>query len=177
MRGALARERNHLRRAPLALGWAAPRVTRVPDRASQTAARPPAAGPARAGAADGLARPRPLAVPTSPAPALRKWSGAAGREAPGCGGARGAAGRRLPLSPGAEAADSRRAARGALTCVADDDVLEEIGVRHGRGRSVPGHTAPPPATAPPPPRPSPRRRSTSKRQAPPAAAVAVSRWE
>lgn len=57
---------------------------------------------------------------------------------------------------------------GTLTCVADDDVLEEVRVRHGRGRSVPGHTAPPPATAaPPPPRPSTCSRRASKRQARP----------
>ena len=47
----------------------------------------------------------------------------------------------MPLGPGPRAAASRPAGRRApgLTCVADDDVLEEIGVRHGRGRSVPGH--------------------------------------
>lgn len=61
---------------------------------------------------------------------------------------------------------------GGLTCVADDDVLEEIGVRHGRGRSVPGSRLLLPLCASSAPSPAPLGREPGPR--PPSAAVRAS---
>lgn len=76
--------------------------------------------------------------------------------------------RRLPLLP---ALGLPQPAAG-LTCVADDDVLEEIGVRHGRGRSVPGSRLLLPLCASSAPSPAPLGREPGPR--PPSVAVRAS---
>lgn len=139
---------------------------------------PAAAGPGRAGKAP--ARPRPLAAPTSSAPALRKWSGGQGTEGGWEEGRRRAvplrAARPAPAAPPPPFAPPARPGppqpAGGLTCVADDDVLEEIGVRHGRGRSVPGSRLLLPLCASSAPSPAPLGREPGPR--PPSAAVRAS---
>lgn len=75
-----------------------------------------------------------------------------------------------PFAPPARLGPPRPA--GGLTCVADDDVLEEIGVRHGRGRSVPGSRLLLPLCASSAPSPAPLGREPGPR--PPSAAVRAS---
>lgn len=75
-----------------------------------------------------------------------------------------------PFAPPARPGAPRPAA--GLTCVADDDVLEEIGVRHGRGRSVPGSRLLLPLCASSAPSPAPLGREPGPR--PPSAAVRAS---
>lgn len=133
-----------------------------------------AAGPGGAGK-EGPGRPRPLAAPTSPAPALRKWSGGQGTEGGWEEGRRRAPDPRRsapppPFAPPARPGRPRPAA--GLTCVADDDVLEEIGVRHGRGRSVPGSRLLLPLCASSAPSPAPLGREPGPR--PPSVAVRAS---
>lgn len=161
---ALARECNHLGRTLKDPGWVS--LLSYTSRMGRRKRPPRSAAAGRAGPGQAAAA-RSAHVTSSSTAEMERRDREAG------------AGRRRPQPRGqapsaSQLADTLPAAPRALTCVTDDNVLEQIGVRHGRGRSVPGHTAPPPLTAPPPPRPSPRRRSTSKRQAPPTAAVAVS---
>lgn len=75
-----------------------------------------------------------------------------------------------PFAPPARPGPPQPAA--GLTCVADDDVLEEIGVRHGRGRSVPGSRLLLPLCASSAPSPAPLGREPGPR--PPSVAVRAS---
>lgn len=75
-----------------------------------------------------------------------------------------------PFAPPARSGSPKPAA--GLTCVADDDVLEEIGVRHGRGRSVPGSRLLLPLCASSAPSPAPLGREPGPR--PPSVAVRAS---
>lgn len=116
-------------------------------------------GPGRS--REGPARPQPLASAH-----VTSASTAEMELRPGDRGRMG--GREAPRHPTPACRRRRRLARlptpvppqptVGLTCVADDDVLEEIGVRHGRGRSVPGSRSS--SRCAPPPRPH-RRRSAA----------------